>query len=88
MKIKPSYILKKVMGKYMIVSLEESASQTLNMQTINETGAFIWDLVANGATEAEICEKMLAEYDISKEVATEDIAAFLSALEKAGILER
>lgn len=88
MKIKHSYILKKVMGKYMIVSLEESASQTLNMQTINDTGAFIWNLVADGATEEEICEKMITEYDIDKETAAKDISKFIDALEKAGILER
>ena len=87
MKIKSDYILKKVMGKYMIVSLNESASQTVSMQAINETGAFIWHLLENGATQEEICEKMLSEYEIDCETASEDVSNFLAKLDAAGLLE-
>lgn len=85
MKLKDGYILKKVMGSHMIVSLKEDGMNS--MQTVNETGAFLWDLICTETTIDEMCEKMTAEYEVDAETAKRDIEAFVKKLSDADLLE-
>ena len=84
LKIKPGYIVKKVMGSYMLVSVigEEST-----MQTLNETGAFLWSLLEEDTTIESMTEKMVAEYEIDAATAKSDIEAFTEKLRLSGLLE-
>lgn len=84
LKIKPGYIVKKVMGSYMLVSINGEDS---TMQTLNETGAFLWSLLESDTTADEMAEKMTAEYDIDLATAKSDIEAFAEKLRSAGLLE-
>ncbi|MGM9552507.1 MAG: PqqD family protein [Clostridia bacterium] len=85
MKVKEGYILKKVMGSYMIISTVDESS---SMQTLNETGAFLWEHLTNDTNADMLCEKLTAEYDVDMETAKKDVEAFLSALEKSNLLEK
>ncbi len=84
LKIKPGYIVKKVMGSYMLVSTE---SEGRTMQTMNETGAFLWDLLANGAEVDEMAEKLAAEYEVDINKAKSDIEAFIEKLSASNLLD-
>ncbi|MBQ7876472.1 MAG: PqqD family protein [Clostridia bacterium] len=86
MKIKDGFILKKVMGSYMIVCIDDSMSIS-GMQTLNETGAFLWDALSESTTEDALLKKMLAEYDVDETTAKNDITAFVAALKKSNLLE-
>lgn len=85
MKIKDGFMLKKVMGSYMIISTDDTAVN--NMQTLNETGAFLWNLLSSETTEAELLQKLRSEYEVDEETAKADICAFVSSLAKAGLLD-
>ncbi len=85
MKIKDGYVLKKVMGRYMIVSLREDGMN--HMQTLNETGAFLWDLLNRDSTVEEMTEKLTAEYETDSETARADIETFIGALRASSLLE-
>lgn len=84
MKIKSGYVLKKVMGSYMIVSL---TGETNQMQTTNETGAFLWGLLEKGATEEDLLSAITAEYDTDESIAKADIDAFIKKLKDASLLD-
>ena len=84
LKIKSGYIVKKVMGSYMLVSLEGEGS---TMQTMNETGAFLWDALSSDTTIAKLTEKMVKEYDIDAATAQDDIEKFVARLRAAGLLD-
>lgn len=84
LKIKPGYIVKKVMGSYMLVSINGEDS---TMQTLNETGAFLWSLLECDTTVESMAEKMTAEYDIDLATAKSDIEAFMEKLRSANLLE-
>ena len=87
MKIKSGYILKKVMGSYMVIS-ESNLDGTNAMQTVNETGAFLWSLMKEDTTVSDMTQAMIKEYDIDEETAKSDIEAFVLKLSKSGILEK
>lgn len=84
MKIKSGYIVKKVMGSYMLVSTNGEES---TMQTMNETGAFLWNLLTNDTTVEEMTEKIVSEYDIDPVSAKGDIEAFLQKLKASNLLD-
>ncbi len=68
----------------MIISLE---GDTTAMQTLNETGAFLFRLLQNGASESELAEKLMAEYEVDSLVAKNDIDKFISSLTASGFIE-
>lgn len=87
MKVKSGYLLKKVMGSYMIIS-ENDFSSTSSLQTLNETGAFLWSLMENDTTVPLMAQAMTKEYDIDIETALKDTEAFVAKLEKAELIEK
>lgn len=84
LKIKSGYIVKKVMGSYMLVS---TSGEESTMQTLNETGAFLWSLLEEDTTIESMTEKMVAEYEIDAPTAKNDIEAFTEKLRLSGLLE-
>ena len=47
---------------------------------LDEVGARIWQLVADGLTPAAIAERIVAEYDVDIDVAARDVEALLDQL--------
>ncbi|MBQ3016827.1 MAG: PqqD family protein [Clostridia bacterium] len=88
MKIKKGFVLEKVGESYLACATGKLAREFSGLVKLNETGAFIWGLFANGDITLEVAaDKMIAEYDISREIALRDIEAFAVNLKKNGILE-
>ncbi len=88
MKIKKGFVLEKVGESYLACATGKLAREFSGLVKLNDTGAFIWGLFANGdITIEDAADKMIAEYDISREIALRDISAFADNLKKNGILE-
>lgn len=88
MKIKKGFVLEKVGDSYLACATGKLASEFSALVKLNETGAFIWSLFAAAdITLDAAAEKMIAEYDISKEIALRDIEIFVENLKKNGIVE-
>ena len=78
MKIKDGFILRQVAGSYLVISVGGESVDFNGMITVNETGAFLWEKLTAGATEAELLDAMLAEYEVDAETATVgDLVHFL-----------
>jgi hypothetical protein len=55
---------------------------------LDEVGLRIWNLLVAGTTEAELFDRLLAEYDVEPDQLRSDIADFLDDLEAEGLLRR
>jgi hypothetical protein len=51
------------------------------------SGALLWRALHDGATPAELTERLVAEYGIERERAQHDVAVFLGDLDRMGFLE-
>lgn len=60
--------------------------QTSEYFSANETGTFIWELLADGRKPARIAEALAAEYGIPAAQAADDVEVFLKELTKLKIL--
>ncbi len=87
MKIKSNYVLKKVADSYVVISLGGSRVDLNTIITLNETGAFIWEQIKNGADKDTVVDAILAEYDVGREKAEADVDAFCEKISAAGLVE-
>ena len=54
---------------------------------LNETGAFLFELLQKGAERDELVDKILEEYDVDREKAEADIDVFIQKVRDADVLE-
>ena len=87
MKINNNFVMKEIAGSYMVVPVGSELIDLNAMITLNESGAFLWNRLLSDATEYELIEAMLKEYDVDMKTATEDIREFLENLRKIGALD-
>lgn len=87
MKIKEDFILRKVVDSYVVVPVNSMTLDFNGIINLNETGAFLFELLQKGATKDELLQKMLEEYDVSQKKASDDIDIFIEKVKEADILE-
>lgn len=88
MKIQEGYFLREVLDMFVIMGKGKAAYAPNCIMSINETGAFLWNLMKDGAEKAELVAKMTEEYDVTPDVAQRDVDVFIEQLrEKALIVE-
>ena len=84
--IKKDLIKREVAGDTILVPVGKTVLEYNGLFMLNELGAFIWNILPQVESETEICEAVLAEYEISPEDAAKDIAEFLDSLRKMDII--
>lgn len=67
-----------------VVVLDLNASAYL---AVNDTGAVLWPLVAEGASERRLAEELTARLGIDGEPARTDVAAFVDRLRSLRLVE-
>lgn len=87
MKIKKDFILRKVADSYVVVPVGKMTLDFNGIINLNETGAFLFGILQQGAQRDELISKMLEEYDVSPERAAADIDTFLEKVKEADVLE-
>ncbi len=86
MKIKEGFVLKPVADSFIIVPVGNDFVDLNAMITVNDTGAFLWELLNDEISEKELVSRMKAEYDAPEEVIENDVKAFLENLRKNNML--
>lgn len=87
MKIKEDFILRQVADSYVVVPVNRMTLDFNGIINLNETGAFLFGLLQDGAEKDELVAKMLEEYDVSPQKAESDIDLFIQKVKDADILE-
>lgn len=81
MKLKDGFILREVAGETVV--LPSGGDLDLNMMiTLNDSGKFLWQLLDQDRSEAELVSALLAEYDVDEATATAAVAGFVSTLDE------
>lgn len=87
MKIKSSFVLKQIAGSYIVVPLRERAMDFSGVIKLTESGAFLWNILAEGAERDELVAALLKEYDVDDAVASRDVDRFITELREADLIE-
>ena len=86
MRIKDGYVLRQVAGNSIVIAVGEEALNFNGIITINGAGAFLWNLLSDGADKEMLLSAMLKEYDIDEKTASDDIDEFIKKLKDAHLL--
>lgn len=84
--IKKELIKREIAGDTILVPVGQTVLDSNGLFVLNELGAFIWELLPNAKDEAEICEAILRDYEVTPEEASRDVAEFMEKLKKLEIL--
>ena len=87
MKVKENFMLRKVADSYVVVPVGKLTLDFNGIINLNETGAFLFELLQKGAEREDLIEKMLEEYEVSPEKAASDIDIFIQKVKEADVLE-
>lgn len=79
MKIKEGFIIKKLGIGYIVVTVGNASKDFNGVIRLNETGAFLWKSIQDGADSREkLIQAMLERYeDLDQETAEKDLDEFL-----------
>lgn len=87
MKIKDGYLIREIAGAYVVVPAGEQAAEFNGLMTLNETAAFIWNILIDGADEDKIVNALLDEYDIDEITARNDVKKVIELLNSYNVFE-
>lgn len=86
MKLKSGFILRTVAGETVV--LPSGGMMNFDMMiTLNDTGKILWQKLEQGAEIDELVAALLAEYEVTKEEATQSVEAFVARLKELEFLD-
>ena len=80
MKINGEFILREVVGEYILVPVGDTALHFSGIIGLNPVSAFIWQALQEGLEPPAILERLLEEFEVSREEAGQDLESFLNTL--------
>ncbi len=78
----PSVVTRKTGNEYILVPIANNIADMDSVFTLNETGAFIWEMIDGNRTVGEIIEALTYEYETDITTATEDIREFIETMRR------
>ncbi len=87
MKIAKGFVRRSVGDSYMVVPVGVRMKDIPGVIALSETGDFLWSKLEEGATEPELVDALLAEYDVDRPRAEQGVRSFVAELADKGLLE-
>ena len=77
-----SVVTRKTGNEYVLVPVTNNIADMNSVYTLNETGAFLWEIIDGEKNIEDIIEAVIREYDVSEETATADVFEFIQEMGK------
>lgn len=86
MKIKDGFVKTEIADKIVAIPVGVNTVDFSGVIVLNETAAFLWDLMQNDTDKETLLKAVLNEYEITEADALSDIDAFLQNLKEKDFL--
>ena len=88
MKIKSGFMMRSIAGCKVVVSVGKRTLDFNGIINLNDTGAFLWERLEQGATEEQLTAAILEQYtDVDEATARQSVKDFVGTLREAGCLD-
>lgn len=87
MKVKRGYACRKVAEQNIVIPTGQAEGETTVIVHLNDTGKFLWDMMAQESSVESLISALSEEYDVDENVVSEDVNSFLDTLRKANLIE-
>lgn len=88
MKRKENFLLRTVGGVNLLVPLAEQVKDTNGIVIMNETGSYVWFLLAEDRSIDDLSEEMAKRFGVTLALARADVEAFLDEIGQIGLIEK
>lgn len=82
-----SIVTRKTGNEYVLVPLTNNIADMDSVYTLNETGAFIWELIDGKKCVNDLIEAVLKEFNTDNGTATSDVFSFIDEMSKYLIIK-
>jgi len=82
----PDIVARRVGGETILVPTGSDLADRQCLFTLNDTGTFLWDLLAAPRTFAHLLSALAEEFEVKRERADRDLRRFLADLEAQGCI--
>lgn len=86
MKLKNEFTLREIAGDYIVVPTGENYLDFGAVISLNESGAYLWNLLQENKTAEELMVDLANEYGIDRQTAIEDVNDFINLLNEHGLI--
>lgn len=83
----PSIVTRKTGNEYVLVPVTNNIADMNSVYTLNETGAFLWELLDGKRKVKDLVDSLISEYETDRNTATEDVYSFLEEMKKYLIIK-
>ena len=87
MKRSENYLLKELMGSFVLVPVGDAAIDFNGVITLNESAKFLWDAAVGEFEINDLVDALIREYEIDIETATNGAELFVKRMKEEGCIE-
>jgi methyltransferase-like protein len=84
----PNVVTRKTGNEYVLVPVADNIADMNSVYTLNETGAFIWEMIDGNRNIDEIINALTEEYDIDRETASLDVISIMDEMSNYLIINK
>jgi len=77
-----SVVTRKTGHEYVLVPVVDNIADMNSVYTLNETGAFLWELIDGKRTVKDLIDSLIIEYDVDRDKASREVISFLDDMDK------
>lgn len=86
MKTNDQFILRTIAGDNILIPVGEAALSVKGLIALSESGVLIYKKLNDGCTRDDLVAALTAEYEVSEDVAAQDVDAFLNQMRELRML--
>jgi len=75
-----SMVFRKVGDEFVLVPIRQNAGDLDSIYTLNDTAAYVWELIDGQTKVGEIKEKLILEFEVTSDDAERDLTEHLQQL--------
>jgi len=79
-------MLREVVDVFVITGTGREAYRPNEIMSLNDTGAFLWNILKEGADVQELVTRLMQEYGVDEKTAAKDVDVFLGQLRKKDLI--
>jgi hypothetical protein len=84
----PEVVFRTIAHEAILVPTWRQTADFENLYALSDTGAQIWQLIDGKRSLAEVCDRMIEEYDADADRIVADVTEFVQHLESVGVVRR
>jgi hypothetical protein len=84
----PDIIFRRIAGEFILVPIRQKAVDLKSVYTLNETGAFIWELIDGVKTVPQIKDKVAEEFEVDARRADVDVSQIVAQWEALSLIQK